>query len=300
MGSIAITLLNVLCYVSVLALIALGLSIVFGMMDVVNFAHAEFVTIGAYTVVVVERWSGGNAGMPGSYWLGLCLAPLIGAACGLVIEASVIRPLYRRTLDTLLATYALSLILQTVLQTIFGRLALNVDVPFNGVVSIFGAGYPQYRLFMMAVGIAVIGICLLVFAKTPFGTDLRAVIQNPDMAEVMGINTKRLNRIAFAGGAALAALAGALVAPLISVQAYLGAYYLAKAFFVVVLGGMGSILGGILGSALVGTAETLLNYHMDPSFASAVVLAVAIVIIRFRPQGLIPGFSAAHHLLGKE
>jgi urea ABC transporter permease protein UrtB len=300
MGSIAFTLLNILCYVSVLALIALGLSIVFGMMDVVNLAHAEFVTIGAYTVAVVERWTGGAAGLPGSYWLGLCLAPLVGGVCGLLIEMSVIRPLYRRTLDTLLATYALSLILQTVLQMVFGTLPLNVYVPFNDVVSVFGAGYPQYRLFMMAIGGGVIGLCLLVFAKTPFGTDLRAIIQNAEMAEAMGINTRRLNRIAFASGAALAALAGALVAPLTSVQAYLGSYYLAKAFFVVVLGGMGSILGGILGSGLVGTAETLLNYQMDPSFASALVLALAIVIIRFRPQGLIPGFSAAHHLLGKE
>jgi urea ABC transporter permease protein UrtB len=299
MDAAVLTVLNVLSYVVVLALVSLGLAIVFGMMDVVNLAHAEFVTIGAYTVAFVERVAGGALGMAGAFWLGLCLAPLVGAFCGFVVEAGVIRLLYRRTLDTLLATYALSLILQKLLQLSFGTLPLHVYAPFGGTIGVLGVDYPQYRLFIIVVGSAVIAAYLAVFAWTRFGADLRAVIQDSEMAEVMGMNTRQLNRLAFAGGAALASLAGALIAPLITVQADLGVYYLAKAFFVVVLGGIGSVVGGLIGSAIIGTAETLLNYRMDPSFASAVVLALAIVIIRFRPRGILPGFSAAHHQLGK-
>jgi branched-chain amino acid transport system permease protein len=119
------------------------------------------------------------------------------------------------------------------------------------------------------------------------------------MAEAVGIDTRHLNRIAFAGGAALASLAGVLVAPLVSVESHLGTYYLGKAFFVIVLGGIGSIAGSVVGSVVIGTAETLFSYGVDPSLASALVLILSIVVIRFRPQGLIPGFSAAHQLMGK-
>ncbi|TDN67153.1 branched-chain amino acid ABC transporter permease [Paraburkholderia sp. BL10I2N1] len=286
--------LNILSYVSILALVALGLAIVFGMMDIVNLAHAEWVTIGAYTLATVQAVGG-----PQAYWIALVLAPMVGAVLGWLLECTVIRLLYRRTLDTLLATYAVSLILQKALELIFGTHPQLVYAPFGGAVSVFGATYPAYRLFMIAFACAVTGACWLVLARTRFGTELRAVIQHPAMAEAVGIDTRRLNRFAFAGGSALASLAGVLVAPMVSVESHLGVYYLGKAFFVIVLGGIGSVLGSLVGSVFIGTAETLLGYQVDPSFASALVLILAIIVIRFRPRGLIPGFSAAHHLLGK-
>lgn len=291
--------LNAASYVSILLLIALGLAIVFGMMDIVNLAHGEFVTIGAYTLSYAERMGGGEA-WPAGYWIGLVTAPVVGAAFGFVVEIAVIRPLRHRPLDALLATFALSLILQKLISIGFGAQPQIVFAPIGGVISILGAHYPSYRLFMIAVSIALTSGCLLLFARTRFGTDLRAVIQDVAMAEALGINSKRLGRIAFTGGAALAAFAGALVAPLASVEAHLGLFYLGKAFFVIVLGGIGSILGCVVGAAAVGTSETLLNYLFDPSFASAAVLTLAIVVIRLRPRGLVPGFSAAHHLFGKE
>jgi urea ABC transporter permease protein UrtB len=285
---------NILSYVSILALVALGLAIVFGMMDIVNLAHAEWVTIGAYTLAVAQSLGGRDA-----FWVALVVAPAVGAALGWVLECSVIRLLYKRPLDTLLATYAVSLILQKALELVFGTQPMLVYAPFNGAVTAFGATYPAYRIFMIGVAVAVTAGCWLVFSHTGFGTHLRAVIQHPAMAEAVGIDTRHLNRIAFAAGAALASLAGVLVAPMVSVESHLGVYYLGKAFFVIVLGGIGSIAGSLVGSAVIGTAETLFSYRVDPSLASALVLILSIVVIRFRPQGLIPGFSAAHQLLGK-
>jgi urea ABC transporter permease protein UrtB len=288
------TILNIFSYVSVLTLVALGLAIVFGMMDIVNLAHAEWVTIGAYTLAAVQSVAGRQA-----FWLALVVAPAVGALLGWCLERFVIRLLYDRPLDTLLATYAVSLIVQKLLELAFGTQPMLVYAPFNGAIPVPGGDYPAYRIVVIVVALTVTAGCWLLFSRTRFGTQLRAVIQHPAMAEAVGIDTRRLNRIAFCGGAGLASLAGVLVAPMVSVESHLGVSYLAKAFFVIVLGGIGSIAGSILGSVVVGTAETLFSYHVDPSLASAIVLILCIVVIRFRPQGLIPGFSAAHQLLGK-
>lgn len=294
MNDLVVLVLNVLSVVSVLALVALGLAIVFGMMDIVNLAHGEFVTIGAFALALMQRSWG-----PEAFWPALLVAPVLGALMGLLLEGTVIRFLYHRTLDTLLATYAISLIVQKLLQLGFGKHPQMVFTPVHETLPVFGVQYPSYRLLTIAIAIVVVLACLFVFTRTRFGVELRAVIQNPRMAEASGINTKLMNRVAFAGGAALAALAGVLVAPYASVESHLGELYLGKAFFVIVIGGIGSIVGSLAGSAFIGTVETTLNYHVDPSFASALVLILAIVVIRLRPQGLIPGYSAAHHLLGK-
>ncbi|HKU97915.1 MAG TPA: urea ABC transporter permease subunit UrtB [Vineibacter sp.] len=290
--------LNALTLISILALVAIGLAVIFGMMDVINLAHGEFVTIGAYTLAYVQAFGGGIP-FSGAFWLGLLLAPIVGAAFGLLIEGTIIRRLYHRPLDTILATFGISLILQKTIELTFGARPQVVYAPVDGMVSLLGTSYPAYRLFVIAVAVLLIGVTLLVFRYTRFGVDLRAVIQNRAMAEALGIDAKRLTRIAFALGAALASLAGVLIAPLASVEAHLGTFYMGKAFFVVIIGGIGSVLGSVAGSALVGGLETILNYQIDPSLASAFVLVLAVVLVRLRPQGLVPGYSAAHHLLGK-
>lgn len=289
-----VVILNIVSDVCVLTMIALGLAIVFGMMDIVNLAHAEWVTFGAYALAALQAAAGRQA-----FWVALVVAPAIGALLGWCLERFVIRLLYNRPLDTLLATYAVSLIAQKILELMFGAQPMLVYAPFDGVIPVPGGSYPAYRLLVITVALIVTAGCWLVFARTRFGTQLRAVIQHPQMAEALGIDTRRLNRIAFCGGAALASLAGVLIAPMVSVESHLGVFYLAKAFFVIVLGGIGSIAGAILGSAVIGIAETLLSYRVDPSLASAIVLMLCIVVIRLRPQGLMPGFSAAHQLLGK-
>jgi branched-chain amino acid transport system permease protein/urea transport system permease protein len=274
--------LNALTLISILMLVALGLAIIFGLMNVINLAHGEFVTIGAYTLAFVQ-------GLGGSYWIGLLMAPFVGAFAGLAIERGMIQYLYKRPLATILATWGLSLILQQSIQLLFGPAPQRVDSPIVGSVSVLGVNYPGYRLLLIGLALVLVAGCIAVFRWTRFGLDLRAVIQNRDVAEAMGIDTRRVYATAFAGGAALAAIAGVLIAPLTAVIAQMGVNYLARSFFVVILGGTGGIAGVGAGSALVGGLETILNYQIPVTVSQALVLMLAIVIIRFRPQGLIPG-----------
>ena len=297
MTDIIIASLNALTLISVLALVALGLAIIFGLMDIINLAHGELVTVGAYTVSLAQIFGGAHD--VAAFWVGLCVAPVVGATIGFAIEALIVRHLYLRPLDTLLATFGLSLVLQKGIEIGFGARPQIIRTPISGVWSVFGADYPAYRLFIIAMAAVLIGLSAVVFARTRIGLDLRAMLQNRTMAEALGIDTKRVGRIAFCAGSALAATAGALVAPLASVEAHLGMFYIGKAFFVVIVGGIGSIIGTIAGSALIGGLETILSYRIDPSAASALSLVVAIVLIRMRPQGLLPGYSAAHHASGR-
>jgi branched-chain amino acid transport system permease protein/urea transport system permease protein len=197
--------------------------------------------------------------------------------------------LYTRPLDTILATWGISLILQQGLQIVFGSAPQQVVTPIYGSVSLFGVSYPAYRLLLIASALAILGACLFIFRRTRFGLDLRTVIQDRDMAEALGIDTRRIYAIAFSGGAALAAIAGVLIAPLTNVLAQMGANYLARSFFVVIVGGAGSISGIAAGSGVVGGLETILNYQVPATVSQALVLVVAVVLVRFRPRGLVPG-----------
>jgi urea ABC transporter permease protein UrtB len=273
--------LNTLTLISILMLVGLGLAIIFGLMNVINLAHGEFVTIGAYTLALVQSLSG-------SWWLALALAPLVGGAVGLLVERTMIRHLYTRPIATILATWGLSLVLQQLLQLVFGAAPQRVDSPFPGSTYLLGVAYPAYRLLLIAAALVIVALCFAVFRWTRFGLDLRAVIQNRDMAEAIGIDTQRVYAIAFSAGAAIAAVAGVLIAPLTVVIAQMGVNYLARSFFVVIVGGVGSIGGVAAGSAVVGGVETILNYQIPVTISQALVLALAIVIVRFRPRGLVP------------
>lgn len=279
-GTLSLT-LNALTLISILMLVGLGLAIIFGLMNIVNLAHGEFVTLGAYTLVTVHMLHGG-------FWLALVLAPVLGYLIGTFIEVSLIRKLYERPLATILATWGLSLIIQQLLQIIFGAAPQPIPSPLSGSVELLGSAYPAYRLFLIGMAAIVIAASVYVFRFTSFGLDVRAVIQNPEMAASLGVNTRRVYRRAFGAGAALAALAGVLVAPLTVVVAQMGVNYLARSFFVVIVGGAGTVAGVAAGSGIVGGLETILNYHIPVTVSQALVLALAVVIIRFRPTGLIP------------
>lgn len=274
-------LLNGLTLATILMIVALGLAIIFGLMNVINLAHGEFVTIGAYTLALVQA-------LGGSYWLALLLAPIVGGLLGLALERSLIRFLYRRPISAILATWGLSLVIQQLIQLAFGAAPRRVDSPIDGSVLILGESYPAYRLFLIVVAALVVAACAIGFKYTRFGLDLRAVIQNRSVAAAMGINTERVYAAAFALGVAMAALAGVLIAPLTVVIAQMGLNYLARSFFVVILGGAGSIGGVAASSVFVGGLETVLNYQIPVTVSQALVLVIAILIIRFRPQGLLP------------
>ncbi len=273
--------LNAMTLISILMLVGLGLAIIFGLMGVINLSHGEFVTIGAFSLAFIQAQGG-------SFWLALILAPLIGAIVGFLVERLLVRHLYTRPLATILATWGLSLIVQQSLQLMFGAAPQKVSPPFTSSVEIFGANYPAYRLLLIGLALATIAACFGLIKRTRFGLDLRTVIQNREMAGALGIDTERVYTIAFSAGAALAALAGVLIAPLTAVIAQMGVNYLARSFFVVIVGGAGSVPGVVAGSAVVGGSETLLNYVIPATISQALVLVLAIVIVRLRPRGLVP------------
>lgn len=281
LSSFVALVLNAATLICILMLVGLGLAIIFGLMNVINMAHGEFVTLGAFTLSFVQ-------GLGGSYWLALALAPLVGAIAGLILERGIVRWLYTRPLATILATWGVSLILQQLLQLIFGSGPQEAGGPIEGAVSILGTTYPAYRLLLIAFAVTIVAIVIFIFRRTRFGLDLRTVIQNRDMAEALGINTSYVYAVAFSGGAALAAIAGVLIAPLTKVIALMGASYLAPSFFVVIVGGAGSVAGVAAGSTVVGGLETILNYQVPVTVSQALVLIVAVIIVRFRPRGLVP------------
>jgi urea transport system permease protein len=275
-------LLNGVSLIAILILVALGLAIIFGLMGVINMAHGELFTIGAYALVAVSNLGG--------FWAGVLLAPVVGAVVGIALERGVVQFLYTRPIETILATWGISLILQQGIEFIFGTAPQAVPNPFPGAISVFGiVDYPVYRLFILMAGVVITAAKFFVFLRTEFGLMARAVIQNREIAAAIGINTDRIYVVAFALGAALAALAGALMAPLINVLPLMGVSFLARSFFVVIVGGAGNLLGVVGGSVLIGGLETLFSSLWSVTLAQALVLVIAIVIVRFRPTGLFAG-----------
>jgi len=274
-------LLNSLTLISILLIVSMGLAIIFGLMNIINLAHGEFVTIGAFTLVAVQAHGG-------SFWLGLVVAPVVGYVFGLVLERLLISRVAKNPLHAILVTWGLSLLIQQVLQLTFGPEPQRVTGPFSGSMSLGDFQYPAYRIFLVAFSFAAFAIVTVALRKSRFGLDLRASIQSAEMSSVMGVDPNRTNARAFALGAALASVAGVLIAPLTAVTAFMGVNYLARSFFVVLVGGAGSIGGVAAGSTIIGGLETVLTYQIPPTVAQASVLAVAIIILRFRPRGILP------------
>lgn len=274
-------LLNMMTLIGILLIVSMGLAIIFGLMNVINLAHGEFVTIGAFTLVAVQA-----AG--GSFWLALLVGPLVGYCIGLIVERVLIARVYGNPLHAILVTWGLSLIIQQLLVLTFGAAPQRVTGPFEGAIDLFGATYPAYRLFLIGFVLTVFIATIVVFKTTSFGLNVRAAIQSGEMAAVMGVNVEKINARAFASGAAMAALAGVLLAPMTAVTAYMGVNYLARSFFVVLVGGAGSVAGVAAGSSFIGGLETALSYQIPSTVAQALVLVLAIVILRFRPNGVLP------------
>jgi len=266
--------------VLILMLVALGLAIVFGLMNVINLAHGEFLMLGAYVVLAT-----GEAGLP--FWLGLALAPVAVGVVGLLAEEFLIRHTYTRLLDTILATWGLSLVLRQAIVLLYGPGSHSVAAPDLGAVEIAGSPYPVYRLAVMAISLAAIAATFALFFRTRFGLAARAVIANRAMASCIGIDTRRLDRWTFSLGAALAGLAGAAMSPLISVDPQAGLGWLVPAFLAILVGGLGSIAGPLVGAAGVGGLDSATAALTSPVWAQLVVFVAAILVIRLRPTGLI-------------
>jgi len=264
----------------VLAIAALGLGIVFGVMKIINMAHGELIMIGAYTTYMV--CTVGHL----SYYAGMVASFLVAAAVGLLMERFILRRLYGRPLETLLATFGLSIFLQQFIRLVFGPDGKSVSSPFQGTWMIGDVAIPLFRLFIVIVAIVMILVTAWVMFRTRFGMQLRAVTQNRSMSECLGLNTSRIDALTFAFGAGLAGLAGAVLAPIKTVSPSMGLDYLIDSFMVVVLGGIGSLAGTALGSGLLGESNQLMTAFISETGAKMIVFLLVILVIRFRPEGL--------------
>ena len=277
--------LDVTSYILVLVLVALGLMIVFGMMGVINMAHGELFMIGAYVMLASQ-----SLGLP--FIAGLLLAPLIVGLLGLLIETLLIRHIYLRPLDTILATWGLSIALKQIIVLTFGPESHSVAAPIDGAFPLGSVSFPLYRLLLMGMSILLIAGTFWLFLKTSFGLMARAVIARPTTAAALGIDTRRMYRLSFVIGTALAGLAGALVAPIISVDPQMGLGYLVPGFLSILVGGAGPLAGVLVGGAVVGGTSNLLTVWISPVAAMITVYILAILVIRLKPEGLMGGRRA--------
>jgi len=280
MADAAIVALNMLSFVLILTLVALGLVVVFGLMGVINMAHGELFMLGAFAVVAADRAGFG-------FWAGAALAPLVAGLAGLAIEGLLVRHVYRRPLDAILATWGLSLALKQAVVLGFGAQSHSVAAPLRASVDFGFFEYPLYRLLVMTAAALLAGLVFWLFLRTDFGLAARAVMARPDTAASLGIDARRMHRWCFALGAAVAGLAGALVAPLISVDPQMGLAWLVPGFLSIMVGGAGALQGVLLGGGIVGGAGNLAALWLSPVAAQVVVFALAVAVIRLRPDGLL-------------
>lgn len=267
---------------SILLLVALGLAIIYGVTGVINLAHGEFVMLGAYCAWLLQTQLGWGL-LPSLIPIFMAVALL-----GLAIEYLVIRHLYDRPLDTILATWGLGVMAQQIVRLLAGGELRYVQMPgaLSGSVNILGATDSAYRLFVLAVALGLFALTWYGYRHTSIGLQLRAITQNRQIASSFGINAGRAYRLTFAYGAGIAGLAGALISPLKSVSPEMGTGYVVDAFMVVVVGGVQSLFGTVVSSGLLGELTGALAYLSNDTIAKALVLAAVVVIIRFRPQGL--------------
>ena len=267
---------------SILLLVSLGLAIIYGTMGVINLAHGEFVMLGAYSVWFLQSRFGLN--------LITCLPivfVLVGVV-GLLIEWLLIRHLYTRPLDTILATWGVGVILQQAIRLSAGAELRYVKMPdfLTNPVHIGFYEESAYRIFIFFVAFSLVVITYLLIFHTEYGMRLRAITQNREIARCFGINAGRIYALTFAYGAGLAGIAGALVSPLKSVAPDMGTNYVVDAFLVVVVGGVQSLLGTIASSYLIGQASGVLAFLTNDTMAKAIVFLGVVVLIRLFPQGL--------------
>ncbi|MBN8909007.1 MAG: urea ABC transporter permease subunit UrtB, partial [Rhodospirillales bacterium] len=277
---------------SVLLLAAAGLAITFGVMGVINMAHGEMVMIGAYTTFVVQQLM--RAYLPGVYAINLLLAVplafLVAGAIGVLIERTLIRWLYGRPLETLLATWGLSLILQQAVRSIFGANNRDVDTPWwmSGATQLGGLTLTWNRMYIVLFAVLVLAALMAALRYTPLGLRMRAVTQNRRMAAAMGIRTPWIDALTFGLGSGVAGMAGVALSQIDNVSPNLGQGYIIDSFMVVVFGGVGNLWGTTLGALTLGIVNKFLEPVAGAVLGKIVVLVLLILFIQRRPRGMFP------------
>jgi urea transport system permease protein len=279
---------------SILLLVALGLAITYGAMGVINMAHGEMVMIGAYVTVLSGIWLGTNI------FVAIPLAFIVTALLGLLIERVVVRRLYGRLLDTLLATWGIAILIQQAVRLEFGLSFFgihiqglgpglqNVSVPafLQGTFPLGGADINRYRTFIILVTAALALVTWFIIYRTTMGTQVRAIIRNPKMAAACGVDVTRVNALTFALGSGLAGVAGVMMSGFKTVFPDMGTSMVVDGFLVVVMGGVGSLLGSVFSAGILGEINGLVAAATNDILARAVVFGVVIAIIVLKPKGL--------------
>ena len=273
--------LNTLSLAALLFLVSAGLSLVFGILRVVNFAHGVFYMVGAYLGFTAVTTTG-------QFWVAMLLVPPIVGFIGAALEASTLRFIYRRNPNyQLLLTFGLGLVLEESIRVFYGANSKNVDAPafLDGSTNLFGTIYPSYRIFLLVLGIVVALLVWLFFARTRAGLVIRAVAQNNEMANCLGTDVQRVRTLVFGASCALAALGGVASAPMTTAYLGMGVNVIVEAFIVVVIGGLGSVVGSVAGSLIVAAAQTWGGYYISET-AMVLMYVVMGTILIFRPHGL--------------
>ena len=271
--------LNALYGIASLAILALGLAVVFGLLGVLNLAHGELVMIGAYCAYVAQTQG----------WPYLAAVPLAIAVCGVlgfVVERWLVRPLYARPFDTLVVTWGLSLLLRKIAEAMFGLGYKSLGEPLGGTVEVLGATYPRYRLALIVLSAVVLGGLVIWYGRSRTGTRIRAMVGNPDLARALGIPVRRYASATFVVGTSLAGLAGVLIAPLAPVQPFMGLDHILMSFFVLVVGGLGSVGGLLTGATVIGGTNSVVSALSDSTGGYFSVLALAILFLWLKPRGI--------------
>ena len=263
-------------------LMALGLTIIFGLLDVINMAHGEFYAIGAYVAVALL-----GAGL--TFWWALALTPLLMALIGYVTERSLIQRVFhskdRHTL-TLLLTFGIGIVLEDILKLVFGANPLRVEAPISGATEMLGLFFPNYRLFVMGLGaLIIIAVWVLVF-RTSLGAMVRAAAFDRQMTASLGVPVNRVYAATFAFGVALAGVSGVLLAPIYSVFPTMGRDFVLIAFSVMIIGGMGSIKGAVIAGLLLTQIQSISSLFISPVWGDPLLFGIMVLVLMWRPQGL--------------
>ncbi len=279
---VLLQLANGLSFGVIFALIASGITLMWGIMDFINMAHGDLYMLGAY-----GAWLGLVVGI-GSFWLALPAAVLGVVVIGLVLRTTVLRPIFHRPpLHTLLATYGVGLILQQGVLAVFGPFNKEIALPVAGTVALGPLRYPAYRVVVIAAGVVLIGAAWLFMQRSAYGIWIRAVAQDRSMAAALGVPVPRVYTGVFLLGSAMAGVGGVLAAPLFGVSPTMGGEVILLAFIVVMIGGLGNYLGSVVGGILIGEVIALGAIWLPPTYAYLGALAVLLLLLLLRPAGLL-------------
>jgi branched-chain amino acid transport system permease protein len=273
--------LDILTTAAVLFIVTTGLMVIFGVMQIVNFAHGALLTLGAYASFIVTQ-------LKLDPWVGVPLAIVVGIAVGMLVEQVIVRPLYKRPLDAILATWGLGIVIGQLIVMGFGRGVQFVETPMKGTFSIAGTEYSAYRLLLVPIALAIGALLMALLSGTRFGVKTRAVIMNEDLARGLGIHSGRIRFITFSLGSALGTLAGMLITPLSSVDPNMGLPWLVSAFMLVMVAGY-SMVSLLVTCLVFGACQVLVSTYVSPVLGGLTIAVLAALTLRIRPKGFSHG-----------